>query len=213
MLRNRYLLLFLSLVLFLILPPFIENPVTKHLIVSILFTITLVNSTFITYNTRKNSHWTIVLPLVIILFTWSEYFLPFDKTVLASIAYLSLLLFFIYIIFLLFRYIFKQKEIDHNIFFVSLSIYLLMGIIGGLLFAAMGNLLTDAFNQNQTNMLTITDFMYFSFVTMTTIGFGDITPAIPKTMMASVLLAVLGQVYLTVIVAILVGKYISRNKN
>ncbi len=212
MLKNRFLLLFLSLVLFLILPPFIGNPVTKHLIVSILFTITLGNSIFITYNTRKKSHWSIILPLIIILFTWSEYLVPFKESLMVTVTYLTLLSFFIYIIVLLFRYLFKQNEIDHNIFFVSLSIYLLMGIIGGLLFTAMNNLLVGAFQNNQDGMLNITDFMYFSFVTMTTIGYGDISPAIPKTMMASILLAVLGQVYLTVIVAIMVGKYISQSR-
>ena len=129
---------------------------------------------------------------------------------MSTISYFTLLSFFVYIIILLFRYLFKQKEIDHNIFFVSLSIYLLMGIIGGLLFTAMNSVLVDAFHQNHDGMLNITDFMYFSFVTMTTLGYGDISPAIPKTMMASILLAVLGQVYLTVIVAILVGKYISK---
>ena len=50
-------------------------------------------------------------------------------------------------------------------------------------------------------------FLYYSFVTLTTLGYGDITPVHPVARMLSYLEAVIGQLYLAVLVASLVGRY------
>jgi hypothetical protein len=55
----------------------------------------------------------------------------------------------------------------------------------------------------------LNEFTYYSFVTLTTLGFGDITPVAPVARTLSYLEAVLGQMYLTVLVAALVGMHIA----
>jgi hypothetical protein len=50
-------------------------------------------------------------------------------------------------------------------------------------------------------------FLYYSFVTLTTLGFGDVTPVHPVVRTLSYLEAVIGQLYLAVLVASLVGRY------
>jgi voltage-gated potassium channel Kch len=55
-------------------------------------------------------------------------------------------------------------------------------------------------------------FQYFSFVTITTLGYGDVTPVTEVAKAFAVLEAVVGQLYLVIIVAWLVGTYKS-NKN
>jgi len=49
-------------------------------------------------------------------------------------------------------------------------------------------------------------------VTMTTVGFGDITPVSPIACNMAIFLSFAGQLYLTMIVALLVGKYITGNQ-
>ena len=56
------------------------------------------------------------------------------------------------------------------------------------------------------------DYLYFSFVTVTTLGYGDITPANALAKSIVILIAISGQLYLTVLVAMLVGKYLSMNQ-
>ncbi len=51
--------------------------------------------------------------------------------------------------------------------------------------------------------------IYYSFVTMTTIGFGDVVPTTPLARMCSVVQGISGQIYLTVLVARLVGLHIA----
>jgi hypothetical protein len=53
-------------------------------------------------------------------------------------------------------------------------------------------------------------FQYFSFVTITTLGYGDITPVTEVAKAITVLEAVVGQLYLVVAVAWLVGMYVSK---
>ena len=54
---------------------------------------------------------------------------------------------------------------------------------------------------------------YYSFITMSTLGYGDISPVTPHAMTASYVLAILGQLYLAILVARLVALYIGRPGN
>ena len=51
------------------------------------------------------------------------------------------------------------------------------------------------------------DYAYFTFVTMTTLGYGDVTPQVPYARSIAVLISTAGQMYVAVIIAMLVGKY------
>jgi voltage-gated potassium channel Kch len=53
-------------------------------------------------------------------------------------------------------------------------------------------------------------FEYFSFITITTLGYGDITPLSNRASALALLEALIGQIYLVVLVAWLVGMYVSR---
>ena len=55
--------------------------------------------------------------------------------------------------------------------------------------------------------------LYYSFVTLTTLGYGDISPASSMARMLAAIEAVVGQVYLTVLVARLVGLHIAQATN
>jgi voltage-gated potassium channel len=54
------------------------------------------------------------------------------------------------------------------------------------------------------------DFIYFSFVTITTLGFGDISPTLPVARFLVYLEAIIGQFYLAILVASLVGSRLSK---
>ncbi|MBU2650483.1 MAG: hypothetical protein KKA81_06080 [Bacteroidetes bacterium] len=213
MFRNTYLHLFLALVSFLVIPPFLDGEFVKHIFISILFTIILFSTIFIIYDKRKKNIVPVFVIFTVIILTWTEYLIPQHKDFVSAVSYFLLFGFFIYVTLVLFGYLFRQQTINQNVFLVCMSIYLLMGINGALLFTALNSLYPGAFDGGGSLPLTVSDFLYFGFVTMATVGYGDITPAIPQTQMVAVMLAVIGQIYLTIIVAILVGKYISQKKD
>jgi hypothetical protein len=83
----------------------------------------------------------------------------------------------------------------------GLCVYLLLGLAFGFLHGLVDLAVVDAYSQP----LGEDDAVYLSFVTLTTVGFGDVTPAVGLARAVTVLEAVIGQIYLVSIVALLVG--------
>ena len=54
----------------------------------------------------------------------------------------------------------------------------------------------------------VENLLYYSFVTLTTLGYGDITPIHPVARTLAYLEAVIGQLYIAVLIASLVGRYL-----
>ena len=66
---------------------------------------------------------------------------------------------------------------------------------------------------NNTSTDVLTDkLMYFSFITLMTIGYGDILPVTSLAQKATMFVGLIGQFYLVIITAVVVEKYISHNK-
>ena len=98
-------------------------------------------------------------------------------------------------------------KVDLNIIVGSVALYLLIGMIWSILYTILLEFSPDALNGIDPGMwydnypLTT----YFSFVTLTTLGYGDISPATPVAQVMVILEAVIGMFYLAVIVASLIG--------
>jgi Ion channel len=85
----------------------------------------------------------------------------------------------------------------------ALCVYLLAGLFFSYLFWTVGEFDSPFFAQNVT--VKGIDYVYFSFVTLATLGYGDLTPRGDLGRMLAVTEAVLGQLYLVSAVALLVG--------
>jgi hypothetical protein len=86
----------------------------------------------------------------------------------------------------------------------AIDSYLLIGMAFALLYSALNRLDTQYFFVQSTKP-TAVDFLYFSFVVLTTVGFGDLTPKTPIGKVIVPAEALLGQIFLVTIVAALVG--------
>jgi voltage-gated potassium channel len=92
----------------------------------------------------------------------------------------------------------------------ALSVYLLLGVVFSFVLSLLETWQPGSFlGADKFTGGDFSDFSYLSFVTLTTLGYGDITPANPVAGSVLTLEAVSGQIYLTVLVARLVGMNIS----
>ena len=91
----------------------------------------------------------------------------------------------------------------------SVAVYLLLGIVFAYLFELVNLISPGSFSFVDRPVLEDPDFFYFSLVTLTTLGYGDITPLAPIARGLATLEALIGPLYLTVLVARLVGMRIS----
>jgi voltage-gated potassium channel Kch len=106
------------------------------------------------------------------------------------------------------QYAFRAKTVDTEHVYAALSAYLLAGLFFGLLYWVLEQLRPGALTTsgNFSRMTAI----YFSFVTLATLGYGDIVPRTDVARGLAILEAVGGQLFLAVLVARLVSLY-SRN--
>ncbi len=103
------------------------------------------------------------------------------------------------------RAIARRGVVDVHTVLGALCIYMMLGMLFAFVFATIGAVISEPFF-SQTAHATSADFLYFSFVTLTTTGYGDFTAATGLGRAVSVLEALSGQLYLVVIVALLVGR-------
>ena len=113
----------------------------------------------------------------------------------------------------LFRFLIKSRVVTVDSIIIAASIYCIFGIIGGSLSMLLDNIYPGlAYSLPESisdpNLL---DFTYYSFVTLTTLGYGDITPIRQESQTLGYLLAVVGQFYIAIIVAVLVSKLVTKD--
>ncbi len=96
----------------------------------------------------------------------------------------------------------------------AVCVYLLMGLIWALLYLLIAQTIPGAFSGlEQLNWYeNFSAVAYYSFVTLTTLGYGDITPVAPLARFLAYMEAVAGVFYMAILVASLIGVAINRTQ-
>ena len=113
-------------------------------------------------------------------------------------------IFLIYIVGHVIKDLLVRKIVDIYALTDAINGYLLLGIMFCSLVAFVDLYVPGAYNSNNNSSM---ELVYYTMITLTTAGYGDITPQLPISQSLSILIAVTGQFYVAVIVAILVGKF------
>lgn len=105
------------------------------------------------------------------------------------------------------RHAFKSGPVDSERICAALDAYLLLGLIFGVAYRLIDQTWPGSFTAAADAPLSLGRAVYFSFVTLATLGYGDIVPANDAAAGLTVVEAVIGQFYLAVLVARLVSLY------
>lgn len=108
--------------------------------------------------------------------------------------------------------LFIEGPVESERIFAALDIYLLIGVICALVYCLLEQQWPGSFYFHTKPLLKTgnnleTDMLYFSFVTLATLGYGDITPVAGPARALAVFETISGQIYLVVVVARLVSLY------
>jgi hypothetical protein len=102
------------------------------------------------------------------------------------------------------RALWRRPEIDTHTALGAICIYVLLGMIFAFTYSAIGSVGDEAFFV-QTSSAGLDIYLYFSFVTLTTVGYGDYTAANGLGRSLATIEALLGQIYLVTVVALIVS--------
>ena len=206
--QERFSYLLASLGLFIILPPFlIDFPIIKYLIYALLILLIL-GCTLVLFDDSKRSGYSLLVAGIVIWFTLSKdgEFIAFEIFKQIAVA-----IFFLATARKLVLYVLKVDRVTPNVILGSISAYLLLGLVGAIFFQLVDVVYPNSFNVSR-EFDTFYNMVYYSFVTMSTLGYGDITPQSPQAQGIAILVSMTGQLYLAVLMAMLVGKFLSDRK-
>jgi len=131
-----------------------------------------------------------------------------------SFRYLSSALFLTWVSgLLLYDIVLRSHTVTLDVLLGAINVYLMIGVGFAFVYALIEHLQPGSFTGLE-ELVNIPDLMlyyiYFSFITLSTLGYGDISPLTPYGMTASYFEAILGQLYLAILLARLVAIYIRR---
>lgn len=207
--------LLVSLLLLLIFSPFLMHALYGRVIEGVLLTTVLVMAVVVVGASRKSRVIIIVLAIPAVLGKWINHFRP--DLVPFSVSLTAGLLFTGFVIVHLLHFTLTARRVDTEVLCAAISNYLMIGLFWTFAYNLAAIFVPDSFAYStgpiiDHSLLGFTGY-YFSFVTLSTIGYGDITPLSSVARMLAVLEAITGTFYMTILVARLVAIYSVINQN
>jgi Ion channel len=214
--RVRYTPLLVSLLIFVLVVPILHDRPLLKFLVPILIVILLLSGFYAVIRDHLYTLCALVL-LLASLVAHAASFMMTDIYMFALAQFLGCSFLILMTVVFLIR-LFQEHNVTCDTIAGSVCVYLLIGFVWGYfyiltaLFSPESFLIAGEFMKpiplEQIRIGGFPEFTYFSFVTLSTLGYGDITPVSPFVRSLATLEALVGPLYLTVLVARLVGLHI-----
>ena len=196
------LLLLLVAVVF-VLPAIMPVSAGRRFVADILMSLILVSGVVAVAEHRKSAIVLAALSLIVILLAWTELFLNAEN--MPALRSLSALGAFLVLAFAVSINVFASGHAIGDRVFGAVVLYLLLGLIWAVAYNIVALNSPGSFAGRAATATDLADWAYFSFVTLTTVGYGDITPVAQSARSLAILEALVGQLYPAVIIARLVS--------
>ncbi len=204
-------ILFACLIALLLLPPYLRAAGVQG-ITRILLSSVLLSSLYLVATSPRQLIIGALLAIPTLGLNWTREFLWLsDQLYIINLLHL---VFFVYVVIVMLRYIFSTQHVTLDMVFAAMSTYLIMGLAWMFIYSCIELRLPGSFSSITANdyQTQLHDFLYYSFVTLSTLGYGDVTPLNDFAKSWAIIEAVIGQFYLAVVLARLVGLQVtSRN--
>jgi len=195
-----------SIIILLILSAVLEGTKYGYLIINTASTIVFILGVYAAGRNKRN-----VLILIILGLPWffSEWiFTQSSETIFTSV------LFFLFITGTITDHILRSEEVSADTLYGAVCVYLLLGLlwasIYGFLEYVSPGIIFVTNNTDIVDHLTSNEIIYYSYTTLTTLGYGDIISLTPEGRIVSVLEAIVGQLFIAFLVARLVAIYTAK---
>ncbi len=203
--------LLIALVLLILTAPFIESFSFGKILEPILMTAVMIFGVLAVGGNRRSLLWAILLVIPAVIGRWISRANP--DLLAAEVPRVAELLFLAFVVGQLLRFILRAPRVNAEVLCAGIAGYLMLGLIWLVAYmlvekAVPGAFLYTAGTPTQRSMDGFTAF-YFSFATITTIGYGEIVPVANVARMLAVMEAVTGMFYIAIIISRLMALHSS----
>lgn len=213
--KGNYFFLLLALILLSLIFPFIDSREIDPVIVDIFFAMVLL--TGIRAVAKKRSQFIVGLALALISFVASIYnFIIPNSSPMAFWCTLFVMvtdiIFLLYTAMIIITDVLTGERVTINAIIGAICVYFLIGIIFTNIYLIIEMVHPESFHfcessTDEYNSPRYSEMLYFSFTTITTLGYGDIYPKATASRIFCSFEAIIGQIYVAVLIAHLVGLY------
>jgi hypothetical protein len=198
-----------ALVLLLTTVPLVDEFIGGEIVESVLITVVLLSAVIAVGGRRRTLVVGILLVAPAVVGKWIDHVrpghVPREFTQAAAILFLA------FVTYRLLHFILTAPRVDSEVLSAAIATYLILGLVWGFAYSLVAGLNPKAFAFTVPNEPTPTmvrfQALYFSFVTLTTVGYGDIVPVSKPARLLAVTESTVGMLYTTILIARLVALY------
>jgi len=204
--KEKFTILLGLLLIYVVATPFFAQVINESLFLDIIFSAVMVSAILTLSQEKKSRIVVILLVLPCLVLLWLNLPDSSAEIFLAGTALQAVFNFFM--VFIIMWLVFQAPVITRDILSASIVAYLFVALFFAKSFLVLEILSPGSFSISSDRIMTDPSVMkYFSFVTLTTLGYGDVVPISDQAKTMAISEALIGQIYLTVLIARLVGVY------
>jgi len=201
--RGLSLFLVTLLVVGFVIYPLERERVFGDVVVSVFFSLVLVSGVAAISRRRRDRYAAAAVAMMSLAFRWAGHLAP-GKAVFA-IGTVFTALFLAIMVVVVLAQVFREGPITVHRIIGAVAVYLLLGTLWAQVYGLFALFVPDAFQTAAGVTVREPDLVYFSYVTLTTVGYGDITAVDPFARSMALLEALTGQLFPSILIARLVA--------
>jgi hypothetical protein len=199
----------------LVIAPFEEQVKHGDLLESACLSLVLLSGFLAVGERRHTLAWAVALVTPALVAKWVSHWWP--DAVPAWTYLLPSLLFLMFVIVHLMRFIARARSINSEVLCAAVANYLMLGLLWAFGYILVARLVPEAFafgtGPDSSHSMKGFTAVYFSFITLSTVGYGDISPVSGVARMLTIVEATTGTIYLAVLISRLVSLYSSSSSS
>lgn len=202
-------MLLFVLAFLLLVSPFFRDTYVSKLYFSFIITVFVASGLYADIERQRIDYIEVGLGVLAFLFTWIDYFIDEAVSIILTTQIIYALYFFYFTVELIGKIVITKK-ISANLIYASIVGFLMLGLLGATLASIIGMTNPNAYSlSSASGHYRFENYIYYSFISITTVGYGDMIPREPAAKMLAIILCVSGHFYSTIIMSIIIGKYMS----
>ncbi len=208
--KARLFLLLVFILMLIAIQPLEKVMGELEILLDLVTTAILISAIFAISQKKSNAVAGALIAIPMFLSIWLDHFLK--KQWIITFSSICGIVFFVFIIVVILKFIFSRDEVNKDLIAGAAVVYLMIAVVWTFIYRTIETINPGSFSIAESQSLDPSaPFLYYSFVTITTLGYGDIFPVSSAAKSAAILEALIGQLFLVILVAWLVGVHISQS--